>query len=286
MRQAKIAFFGGGNMTQSLVSGLIAEGYNPAHIWVLDQHQGKLDLFAERYQVNTLNTEAQRLPEVDIVLFAIKPQSFSALPIAFRRAIVDQKPLVISVAAGIRLATLAGYFGEQTPVVRAMPNTPALIQSGATGLYANANTSESQKSLAEHILRCVGQVIWVTDEAHMDIVTAISGSGPAYYFLLMDMFKSFAVSLGLDEQEARLLCIQTALGTAKMALESDDDFTTLRQKVTSKGGTTEAAINCLLQEGLQVIIEKGLAANMAQSDVLAKRGAADIKLIDKPPEEE
>ena len=281
MRQAKIAFIGGGNMTQSLVSGLINDEYDARRIWVIDHNQAKLDFLSQAFQVKTINNLEQTLPDVDIIILAIKPQSFSLLPIGFKQKIIDQKPIVISVVAAIDLASLAEHFGDKTPIIRAMPNTPALIQAGATGLFANDQANESQKSLAEHILRCVGQVVWLDNDAQMDIVTAISGSGPAYYFLFMEIFSAFATDLGLNEQSAKLLSIQTALGASKMALESSDDFTTLRQKVTSKGGCTDATIRCFEDGGIRALLTKGLGANIEQSKLLAKNVTQQAKLTDK-----
>jgi pyrroline-5-carboxylate reductase len=181
----------------------------------------------------------------------------------------QQQPLVISIAAGIPAATLGNWLGKSIAIVRTMPNTPAMVQSGATALYANANVSEDQRSTAESILRAVGIAIWVEDEAQMDAVTALSGSGPAYFFLFMEALQAAGQELGLPESTAQLLALQTAFGAAKMALESNEDAATLRRQVTSPGGTTEYAIRTFQEGGLEALVSKALLAAADRSRELA-----------------
>jgi pyrroline-5-carboxylate reductase len=184
-------------------------------------------------------------------------------------ALARHRPLVISIAAGIREPALRGWLGEQTAIVRTMPNTPALVQSGATALYANPAVSEDQRNLAESILRAVGLTLWIDDESLMDAVTALSGSGPAYFFLFMEALQAAGSQLGLPEDTARLLTLQTAFGAVKMALESSEDAATLRRRVTSPGGTTEHAIEVFAQHNLNAIILKALQAAAERSRDLA-----------------
>ena len=185
----------------------------------------------------------------------LKEVSVALAPTLKRRT-----PLVISIAAGIRTDTLRSWLGEQVPVVRAMPNTPAMVLTGATGLFSAANVSAAQRDSAERILRAVGLVQWVEDETLIDAVTAVSGSGPAYYFLVMEAMEEAAKKLGLPAETAHLLTLQTALGAARMAIESPDNPQTLRRKVTSPGGTTEKAIGTLEQCGLRQAFEDALKA--------------------------
>jgi pyrroline-5-carboxylate reductase len=180
------------------------------------------------------------------------------------------KPLVISIAAGVRSDALQRWLGGAVPVVRAMPNTPALVQTGATGLYATPAVSATQRDLAESIMRAVGVTVWVEDETLIDTVTALSGSGPAYFFLVMEVLENAAVNLGLPRETARLLTLETALGAAKMALESSEDPATLRARVTSPGGTTERALQIFQQADLAGIFADALAGAQARSQELAK----------------
>jgi len=280
MKQAKIVFIGGGNMAHALVSGLMQDNYPKKNVWIIDPNQDKLDFFTQTYQVNTALDFTTEHTEGDIIVLAIKPQHFNTLSVALKQYISANKPIVISIAAGISLISLADALGEKTPIIRAMPNSPALIQSGITGLMANSHINDNQKSLAEHLLRGVGLVIWVQDEAQIDVITAVSGSGPAYYFLFMEMMKVFAVEHGIEENDAKLLAIQSAFGAAKMALESADDLAILRQKVTSKGGCTQATVDCFLNEGIQQLFDNGLNANIDRSKLLAEQFAMQIKLAD------
>ena len=203
------------------------------------------------------------------MVLAVKPQVLQDVAGDLSAALAQQRPLVISIAAGIREATLRSWLGENTAIVRAMPNTPALVQSGATALYANTRVTEQQRSLAESILRAVGLVIWVEDEDLMDAVTALSGSGPAYFFLFMEAMQAAGMELGLPADTARLLTLQTAFGAARMALESPEDAGTLRRHVTSPGGTTEAAINILQQGELQELVRRALQGAAERSKELA-----------------
>jgi pyrroline-5-carboxylate reductase len=211
----------------------------------------------------------------DIVVLAVKPQQLQdvvkQLSMHWQ---ADQ--LLVSIAAGIRTADLQRWLNNaDAAIVRTMPNTPALVQAGATALFANQAVSAQQLELAESIMRSVGLTLWVDEESKLDAVTALSGSGPAYYFLVMEAMEKAAVELGLSPETAKLLCVQTAFGAAKMALESNDDPKLLRQNVTSPGGTTERAIHELQDGGLEALFENALIAAALRSRELATQLGED-----------
>ena len=196
------------------------------------------------------------------MVLAVKPQIMQLVCEPLEESIQSEQPLVISIAAGINIANIKLWLGANTiSIVRCMPNTPALVQSGMTGLFANQAVTEDQHDLAESILRAVGSTLWLEKEELIDAVTAVSGSGPAYYFLVMEAMQAAAQKLGLSAEDARLLVLQTAFGAAKLALESSDDAGTLRQRVTSKGGTTEAALKKLIHGGLPELFEEAISSS-------------------------
>ncbi|MEN8107859.1 MAG: pyrroline-5-carboxylate reductase [Pseudomonadota bacterium] len=264
-----LAFIGGGNMAGSLIGGLIADGWDPDSIRVADPDSARTSRLAERFAVITSQDNSTLIDNADAVILAVKPQVMHGVIKEIAAEINRSQALVISIAAGIRASTLADWLGAGTAIVRCMPNTPALVQSGATALYANPQTSEDQRSLAESVLRAVGLTLWVDDEAQMDTVTALSGSGPAYFFLFMEALQAAGSKLGLPADSARLLALQTAFGAAKMALESREDAATLRHQVTSPGGTTEQAIATFQQAGLEEIVLRAVQAAAERSRELA-----------------
>jgi pyrroline-5-carboxylate reductase len=269
MTDTTLAFIGAGNMTGSLVGGLIADGWEPARIHVADPDPQQTERLAQRFSVATTASNPEAINSADAIVLAVKPQIIKRVAGELAPIIAQRHPLVISIAAGIRETSLRYWLGQNAAIVRAMPNTPALVQSGATALYANPLVSNEQRNLAESLLRAVGLVIWVDDEAMMDTVTALSGSGPAYFFLLMEALTSAGNRLGLPEDTARLLTLQTAFGAAKMALESADDAAQLRHRVTSPGGTTERAINELQKSNFEGIVLQALQAATERSRELA-----------------
>jgi len=270
MSSPVLAFIGAGNMATSLVGGLITDGWDPARLVVADRDPAQLARLQNRFMVRTTEQNEDAVLESDIVLLAVKPQVMPEVAHALAEAVARRRPLVISIAAGIRETALRHWLGEGTAIVRCMPNTPALVQSSATALYANAAVSAQQRDLAETILRAVGLTLWIEDEDQMDTVTALSGSGPAYFFLFMELLQDAARTLGLPDESARLLTLQTAFGAAKMALESADDAATLRQRVTSPGGTTERAIQVFRQQGLDKLVNAALQAAAERSRELAE----------------
>jgi len=260
-----ITFIGAGNMARALISGLV-QGESALSIRIADPNKAQRDAITSAWsQVSAFADNSSAINGADIVIFATKPQVLQTVCESFKDNLKTQnaeqnKPLLISIAAGITLENMQQWLGCEMAIVRCMPNTPALVQSGMTGLVANQNTNEEQRNLAESILRSVGNTLWFDDEDKLNAVTAVSGSGPAYFFLVMEAMQASAQKLGLDEKDARLLVLQTAFGAAKLALESEDDAATLRQRVTSKGGTTEAALKVLIKGGLPMLFDDALNA--------------------------
>ena len=249
MESNNFAFIGGGNMARSLVSGLISSGLDPQFVTVADPSQAQLDLIAESCNVKTATDNKTAIKNADIVVLAIKPQVMREVLADIRDTVVKHRPLIISIAAGITETSLRLALDAETAIVRTMPNTPALVQSGATAMFANQNVSDAQKEKAESVMRSVGIAIWLEDESMLDAVTAVSGSGPAYFFLLMELLERSGRELGLPADAAQKLSLQTAYGAAHMALESTESTAELRQQVTSPGGTTAAALAELEKSG-------------------------------------
>ncbi len=270
MKTKKIGFIGGGNMAHSLISGLIASGHSAQQIWVADLDQDKLSSLATHLHVNTAANNDTLIAEVDVVVLAVKPQTIAAVIKGSIDSLNKAENLLMSIAAGINQQSLSKWLGSDKAIVRCMPNTPALVQTGATGLHANQYVSEEQRDLAENIMRSVGISVWVEDENELDVVTAISGSGPAYFFLLMEAMEKSALELGLTQHTARLLIEQTALGAAKIALESSESPGELRMRVTSSGGTTEQAIKTFNEADFSGLVNKAIHAAHNRSIELAK----------------
>jgi pyrroline-5-carboxylate reductase len=256
----QITFIGGGNMASSLVGGLLANGYPAQQLCVAEPDAKKQQLLQQQFGITVSGDNRQAAAQTDVLVLAVKPQILQTVCRSLADSVQQRRPLVISIAAGIRSTDIERWLGGNCPLVRCMPNTPALVQAGATGLFANAQVNAQQKQLAEDILGAAGITLWVAQETLLDAVTAVSGSGPAYFFLLMECMQKAGEQLGLDAHSARQLSLQTALGAARMATAGNDDPATLRNKVTSKGGTTEAAINCFQQNGLEDLVTKALTA--------------------------
>ena len=258
MSSSKLTFIGGGNMASSLIGGLIADGYDAQCITVSDPDSQKLAHLAAHFGIRTESDNNKAIEGAEILVLAVKPQALEGVARGLADSVQKYHPLVISIAAGVQERALDEWLGGNVALVRSMPNTPAMIQSGATGLHAGPTVTDAQRDLAETILRAVGLTRWVEEESQMDAVTAVSGSGPAYFFLVMEAIEEAAREMGLDEETARLLTLQTALGAARMAMESSDSPATLRQKVTSPGGTTERALGILEEGQLRALFAKAL----------------------------
>lgn len=257
-----IAFIGAGNMASAIMGGLIENGYNPKNIWACDPSQEKLSDLADTMGIQTTTNNIEAVSQADTIILAVKPQIMEVVLTPLQDAIYDKQPLIISVAAGINLHSLATWAGngKSPAVVRCMPNTPALVGQGASGLFANEQVSEEQKQTAESILNAVGISVWVQNESELDAVTAVSGSGPAYYFLFMEAMIEAGQKLGLSEETAKALTLKTALGAATMASSSDVAPAQLRKNVTSPNGTTEQAIKSFQANNLENVVEQALTA--------------------------
>ncbi|QSA96153.1 pyrroline-5-carboxylate reductase [Methylococcus sp. EFPC2] len=242
MKQQTIGFLGAGNMASSLIAGLVADGYAASNITASDSDPAKLAELARRYGIATTADNRELVERSQILVLAVKPQVLQVVAREIADAVQKKKPLVISLAAGIAERDIERWLGGEVDLVRCMPNTPALVKTGATALHGSERISAEQRSRAEAVLRAVGLAVWVEREELLDAVTALSGSGPAYYFLLMEAMEEAAIRLGLEAETARLLTQQTALGAARLAIESDESPAELRKRVTSPHGTTEKAI--------------------------------------------
>jgi len=262
---ARIAFIGAGNMASSLVGGMLARGFSAGRLTLADISAERLQMLAGQYGVNVTGSNSDAARDADVILLAVKPQQMAEVCQALAPVVQARRPspLVVSIAAGTPIARIQGWLGAGTAVVRCMPNTPALVQSGATGMFASAEVSESQRVLAKAMLDAVGIALWLDSEEQLDAVTALSGSGPAYFFLVMEAMIAAGRAMGLDERLARQLTLQTALGAAQMAVTSDDEPGELRRKVTSPGGTTQAALNVMESRQLR---DTFLAALLAARD--------------------
>ncbi len=255
-KDVRFAFVGGGNMAASLIGGLIADGCSPGRFRVADPDPLRRALLGEKYGVEAVAGNHDAVDGADVVVLAVKPQA--ARTALQSLAPADDHVLYLSVIAGIRETDLRRWLASSAPIVRAMPNTPALFGCGITGLFAAGSVPESRRELAEGIMRASGAVVWVTEESLLDPITALSGSGPAYFFLLMEVMNRTGVEMGLTAETARLLTLDTALGAARMALESEADVAELRARVTSPGGTTAAAIRTLESRGTPDAIREAI----------------------------
>jgi pyrroline-5-carboxylate reductase len=260
MNIRKLAFIGGGNMASALIGGLIGRGLDPRHLTVADPNTQQLERLAARFHVGTATDNAAAVRGAEVVVLAVKPQQMRAVATGLAPHLDDERPLLISVAAGIPHAALARWVGPRIPVVRTMPNRPALNGFGATGMYAPAGVGAAHRALAQSIMDAVSATVWVEHESQMDTVTALSGSGPAYFFLFMEALEAAAHERGLPADVAHRLTLETAFGAAQMARQSGDTLAALREQVTSKGGTTAAALDVLDAAGLHAIVAHAVAA--------------------------
>lgn len=272
MKHSKIAFIGGGNMAASLIHGLIQSGYPKENIVVSELHSEKRERLTKQFSIECFDSDLNAIAGADIIVLAIKPKD--VLPAASSiKLFLDTHPniLLISIATGITTQYLHELFGQKLAIVRAMPNTAALLLSGATGLYADSKVSEEEKSLAESILRSVGITVWVNHEHDLDTITALSGSGPAYFFVFIEALQKGAERLGLSSSVSKILTLQTALGAARMALESEIPLQDLIAKVSTKGGTTEKALEVLSSHNLEGIVKEALDAAKRRAEELSKK---------------
>ena len=263
-----VGFIGAGNMATALIDGLTDNGWQPGQIRASDTDQARLADLAEK-GIQACSDNETVIAESDTVILAVKPQVMEQVLQPLRDILSGRDCLLVSIAAGISMDNLQAWTHPGQAIVRCMPNTPALVRNGASALFANGNCSEIQKARASELLKAVGIVCWLEQEEDMDAVTALSGSGPAYFFLLMEAMQEAAVKLGLDATVAELLCQQTALGAARLAQSSDVDVAELRRRVTSPGGTTEAALLQFESEDFNAMVGRALEKAAQRSKELA-----------------
>lgn len=264
----KIAFIGGGNMAQALISGLADKLLPANHIHVVDVHAETLRTLEKKWSITTAAAVGAEVSAADVIVLAVKPQQMHEVATSIAPSIKNQ--LILSIAAGIRADDLSRWLGGHQAIVRTMPNTPALIGQGITGMLALAGVSDQQRAVADTILQAVGQTVWLDAEAQIDAVTAVSGSGPAYVFYFLEAMQQAAVELGLSAEQGRNLAQATFLGAAALATASDESLVTLRERVTSKGGTTYAALTSMNDDAVQAAIIKALKAAAQRGAELGK----------------
>lgn len=275
MSEDIITFIGGGNMAASLVGGLIESGVSPATIHATDPLPARRSELEEKFGITTGADNAAATAATDILVLAVKPQAMREAIASLASAAARRQPLVVSIAAGIAEPDLRRWLGYDAAVVRTMPNTPALVSTGMTGLYANEHVTPAQAERADAVMRAVGRTVWLEEERLIDAVTAISGSGPAYFFALMEMLVDSGEALGLTRETATTLALQTALGAARMANESDVSPAVLRERVTSPGGTTAAALAEFEAGGLAALVATATRAAHDRGATLAEELGRD-----------
>jgi len=257
-----------GNMAGALIDGLIANGFDPACLYASDTNTARLEELAAK-GIHTSQDNAEIVRQSSAVMLAVKPQVMADVLKPLQATLSEHSCLLISIAAGISMDSLQSWSHPDQAIVRCMPNTPALVRVGASALFANPQCTDGQKEVAQSLLSAVGVVSWLEQESDMDAVTALSGSGPAYFFLLMEAMQEAAIAQGLAPETARLLCLQTALGAATLASQSDVDAAELRRRVTSPGGTTEAALRQFESEEFNAMVARALEKAARRSRELA-----------------
>lgn len=260
MTHEKLAFLGGGNMGRALIGGLLQKGTRPEHISVGEAYEPARAALAKDFGITATADNAAAIESASVVVLAVKPQDAGNVLTLLAPVVQRTRPVLVSICAGLRTSALAQWCGGNVTVVRAMPNRPALVGAGATGLYAAAHVTPAHRAKAEAIMRAVGEVVWVPTEDALDVVTALSGSGPAYFFLLAELMKQAAIDLGLPEDAAHRLAVATLHGSGLLAHSGDGDLARLRAEVTSKGGTTEAALKVLNGADVRGIVARALEA--------------------------
>ena len=269
--QPAISFIGAGNMARAILGGLVANGYNPEKIWASAPEDSHLQALRNDFGIYTTTDNRHCASQADILILAVKPQVMAEACKDIISVVQNTRPLAVSIAAGLDTATIAEWLGGEVPVVRCMPNTPSLVGQGAAALYATEEVNDTQRTAVTNIFQSIGLAVWLEDENLMHAVTALSGSGPAYCFMLLESLENAAVEAGLPAETARQLAIQTMGGAAKMAATSDDDPAQLRRNVMSPGGTTEQAIETLESGGLRELVSKAYNAAKKRSAELSEQ---------------
>jgi pyrroline-5-carboxylate reductase len=257
-------------MGRALISGLLRRGMLPEDIRVAEVSPEARASLTRDFAVLACEDARAAIAGAAIIVVAVKPQHVAALLAPLKPLLAETRPIVISIAAGIRIASLQSWCGADVPILRAMPNRPAFVGAAVTGLFAQPEVGRSARDAAAHVLSAVGEIVWLANEAALDVVTALSGSGPAYLFLLAEAMMHAAVSLGLEREAARKFAVGTLYGAGLLAQASDGDIARLRQDVTSKGGTTEAALKVFVEANLSGTVMQALQAAVRRSRELAK----------------
>lgn len=270
MSSPRIGFIGAGHMGRALIAALRRSGVAAADIAVGEPAAAARASLQQEFGIAASDDNTTAVATTDIVVLAVKPQQMAAVLAPLQAALAARRPVVLSIAAGIRIVDLQRWCGAQLAVVRAMPNRPALVGAGATALFATEQVPAAARTLAERVLRSCGSVVWLPREELMDVVTALSGSGPAYFFLFAEAMASAGTSLGLSAETARTLAIATLHGAGTMAVHSDGDLARLCAEVTSKGGTTEAALRVFDDAQLHAIVAHALDAATQRGRELAE----------------
>ena len=269
MNSPRIGFVGGGNMARALIGGLIGRGTAASQLSVGEPAAAARESLARDFKVRVSADNRAAIDACDLIIVAVKPQEAGTVLKALAPELQGARTVLVFVVAGIQIASLSAWVGTAVPVIRTMPNRPALIGAGVTGMFAAPDVTMEQRRLAEQTLQAAGQTVWVARESDLDIVTALSGSGPAYFFLLAELMMQAAVAQGLAPEAARQLAVGTLQGAGALARLSDGDLAQLRAQVTSKGGTTEAALNAFDAADLRAIVERAMQAAAQRSRELA-----------------
>jgi pyrroline-5-carboxylate reductase len=270
MQDLTIGFIGGGNMARSLVGGLLNTGWPSNQICVSEPDEEKRDFFEHQMGVRAVLQNEATIEGADVVVLAVKPQVLRNMLLSAQQSLQQRRPLMVSIVAGIRECDIQRWSGGGLSIVRTMPNTPALVGSGATGLYANELVDDVQRDVAESLMRAVGTTVWLGKEVMLDVVTALSGSGPAYFMYFMEALEKAAIQHGLAADTARLLTLETCLGAAKLAINSEENLLELRRRVTSPGGTTERALQVMDEAKLPDILNQAFDAAVKKASELGE----------------
>ena len=268
----RIGFIGGGNMATALISSLFASRHNIDRVQVADPGEGARKYLQKRWPVTCYEQAADAIKGMDAIVLAVKPQVLPDVLNAIQDLVTDQQ-LIISIVAGIPTSQIAAHLRSRPPIVRTMPNTPALIGLGITGMYARVNCTLAQRELAQNLMESAGEVVWLDKESLLDVVTALSGSGPAYFYYLVECLRKAGTKLGLPAEVAAKLALHTAHGASVMAVQGDADVTELRQRVTTRGGTTQAAMEQLNAGNFEQLIDSAIRAATRRGQELAEDGA-------------
>ncbi|WP_394172529.1 pyrroline-5-carboxylate reductase [Thalassotalea litorea] len=269
-----IAFIGAGNMSRAIIAGLVANGYPAKNIIAANPGMGKLEALQQEFNIQVTQDNVQACAQAELVVLAVKPHLIQSVCQQLAADVDLTLKCFVSVAAGVNIAPMQSALGFAAPIIRCMPNTPSQLGLGVSGMFASNEVSEEQKQLASRLMASVGIVQWLSSEAQIDDLIAVSGSGPAYFFAFMEAMQAKAMALGFDKQQARALVQQTALGAAQMVVEnSGEEIATLRENVTSKGGTTQQALMTFADGGLPQLVDKAMQAAKDRAIDMAKDNA-------------